>query len=500
MNAIVKPDPEHGAALVLRGSPGFSAPAARIADLPGPPGLPLLGNALQLKPHDLHQTLENWAHEYGPMFRFSFAGVDAVCVADPVLMNEILRQRPKGFTRSRRLSTLIDELGFKGVFSAEGEAWKRQRKLVMRALTPEAVKHFFPIIETVTQRLEAKWRTAAAQGAAVDVPHDLKCYSIDVTTWLSMGVDVDTLTQADNPLQSDVEYWFATIGRRLAALVPYWRYVKLPADRRTDATLQRLEAAVVAFIGEARARLATDPGLRARPRNILEALVAARDEPGSEFTDADVRGNVATMLFAGEDTTANAMSWLLYHLAGESEVAARVAAEADALLGAATRVEQFAQFDQLAYLEASAVESMRLKPIAPLQGVSTTQPMDIAGLQVPAGQLIFLMSRVVATSEAHFAEPLRFRPERWLDEGENQGDRVDDTRRKIFPFGGGPRYCPGRYLAMVEIKAVVAMALRNFELQLAVHPADIRERLNFTMGPESLPLRFVPRRGRSVAP
>lgn len=495
MNAIVKPESDSSPTLTLAGSPGFAAPAARVADLPGPRGLPLLGNALQLKPHDLHQTLEDWAHAHGPMFRFAFAGVEAVCVADPGLMNEILRQRPKGFTRSRRLSTLIDELGFKGVFSAEGEAWRRQRKLVMRALTPEAVKHFFPIIDTVTQRLEAKWRAAAAQGATVDVPHDLKCYSIDVTTWLSMGVDVDTLTHADNPLQSDVEYWFSTIGRRLAALVPYWRYVKLPADRRTDATLQRLEAAVVAFIAEARARLAADPALRAKPRNILEALVAARDEPGSEFTDADVRGNVATMLFAGEDTTANAMSWLLYHLAGEDEVAARVAAEADALLGPATRVEQFGQFDALAYLEATAVESMRLKPIAPLQGVTTTAPMNLAGLQVPAGQLIFLMSRVVATSAAHFAEPLRFKPERWLGEGagENQGERIDDTRRKIFPFGGGPRYCPGRYLAMVEIKAVVAMALRNFTLQLAVQPADIKERLNFTMGPESLPLRFVPR-------
>jgi cytochrome P450 len=126
--------------------------------------------------------------------------------------------------------------------------------------------------------------------------------------------------------------------------------------------------------------------------------------------------------------------------------------------------------------------------------VGTAVPMNVAGLQVPAGQLIFLMSRVVATSPQHFSDPLLFKPERWLAESENgEGDRADDTRRKIFPFGGGPRYCPGRYLAMVEIKAVVAMALRNFKLQLAVQPEDIKERLTFTMAPESLPLRFVPR-------
>lgn len=491
MNAVLNPTPAADDALVLHGSPGYTAPAQRLADLPGPKGLPWLGNVHQLDPARMHQALEDWAREYGSMYRFRFGSVTALCIAEPGLMNEVLRHRPKEFTRSQRLSGLIDELGFKGVFSAEGDAWKRQRKLVMRALTPEAVKNFFPIISTVTQRLEAKWRAAAAQGVAVNVPHDLKCYSIDVTTWLAMGVDVDTLNNADSQLQSDVEYWFATIGRRLGKLVPYWRYVKLPADRRTDETVARIEAAVVAFIAEARANLKADPSLRAKPRNILEALVVARDEPNSEFTDEDVRGNVATMLFAGEDTTANAMAWLLYHLSGTPEVAAQATAEADRVLGAATHVEQFGQFDQFHYIEAAAVESMRLKPIAPLQGVSTTAPMNLAGLQVPADQLVFLMSRVVATSEEHFAQPLLFKPERWLLEGE--GERADDTRRKIFPFGGGPRYCPGRYLAMVEIKAVVAMALRNFKLQLDVSPESIREKLVFTMNPESLPMRFTPR-------
>lgn len=491
MNAVLNPMPAAEEMLVLQGTPGYAAPVQRVADLPGPKPLPWLGNVHQLNTASLHQTLENWSREYGSMFRFRFGGTTAVCVAEPGLMNEILRHRPKEFTRSQRLSGLIDELGFKGVFSAEGDAWKRQRKLVMRALTPEAVKHFFPIISTVTQRLEAKWRAAAAQGVAVNVPHDLKCYSIDVTTWLAMGVDVDTLNNADSQLQSDVEYWFATIGRRLGKLVPYWRFVKLPADRRTDETVARIEAAVVAFIAEARANLKADPSLRAKPRNILEALVVARDEPNSEFTDEDVRGNVATMLFAGEDTTANAMAWMLYHLSDAPEVAARAAAEADSVLGAATHVEQFAQFEQFHYTEAAAVESMRLKPIAPMQGVSTTCPMNLAGLQVPKDQLIFLMSRTVATSEQHFADPLLYKPERWLAEGE--GERADDTRRKIFPFGGGPRYCPGRYLAMVEIKAVIAMALRNFKVQLDVSPQSIQERLTFTMSPDCLPMRFTPR-------
>jgi cytochrome P450 len=475
--------------LRLRGSEGFVAPARRVDALPGPPAMPLLGNAHQLPAGAVHACLEQWCREYGPMYRFRAGSQSIVVLSDPVLIGEILRHRPGGFMRGARLSAAIDEIGLSGVFTAEGDRWRRHRKLVMRALTPEAVRHFFPIIRTVTGRLLARWRAAAVSARSVDVARDLKRYSIDVTTWLAMGVDVDTLNHDDNPLQNDVELLFETLGRRFLKPFPYWRWIRLPADRRADEAVARLNATVDDLIARARARMAADPALVARPGNILEALIAARDEPGSEFTDDDVRGNVATMLFAGEDTTANAMAWLLMLLADASEPSARVRREVDTVLAGEEQVGAFADLAGLGYLEAAAVESMRLRPIAPQNGATARQPADLAGLRVEPGQVLIMLSRPSALDATRFADPLAFRPERWLGDG---AESADDTRRVLFPFGGGPRYCPGRYLAMVEIKMVVAMALGNF--RIALDPdARIAEHFTFTMGPSSLPLRFAAR-------
>ncbi len=476
--------------LRLRGSEGFVAPARRIEDLPGPSTVPVLGNAHQLKAGAAHACLEQWAREFGPMYRFKAGPSTIVVFSDPGLIAEVLRHRPQAFTRGARLAAAIEEVGLKGLFTAEGDAWKRQRRMVMRALTPEAIRHFFPIIHTVTGRLRAHWAAAAREGRAVDVTRDLKRYAIDVTTWLSMGVDVDTLNHPDNPLQGDVEFMFETLGRRFLKAIPYWRWVKLPADRRADEAIARLGATVDDLIGKARERLRADPALAAKPSNILEALIVARDEPDSEFTDADVRGNVATMLFAGEDTTANAIAWLMMLLADSPAVAQRAIVQSDAVLAGAPLVPAFADLARLDYLEAAATESMRLRPVAPQNGATTRVPVDLAGLHLPAGSMLMMLNRPTAIDPVKFPDPMAFRPERWLGEG---ASHAEDTRRSIFPFGGGPRYCPGRYLAMVEIKMVIAMALGNFRVSIDPDAGPIDEHFTFTMGPQRLPLRFEAR-------
>ena len=483
MNAQAAP----AAPVRIEGRAGFRAPAGRVAELPGPRPWPVVGNMPQLRRNGAHAVFESWAQRYGALFRLRFGPYRAVGITEPGLIDQLLRHRPVDVARSPRVSQIINETGFKGVFTAEGEAWRRQRRLVMRALTPETIRTFFPVIATVTTRLHARWRAAAAQGRRPDVLRDLKCYSIDVTTWLTMGLDIDTLDHDADGLQADVQTWFDTVGRRLPRPFRYWHWLRLPADRRSDAAIARLHATVDGLIAGARRALAEQPQLRQRPRNILQALVAARDEPGSEFSDDDVHGNVAVMLFAGEDTTANTMAWLLYHLATEAQACAAARDQVDALLGAGCAAAEFAQLEALTHIEAAALESMRLKPIAPVQGMQANVDLDLAGLFVPRGHLLFLLPRVCATDERNFAQAQCFRPGRWLETG--AGDDGDD-RRSMFPFGGGQRYCPGRFLAMVEIKMVTAMVLGSFELRLHEDAPPVGECFSFTMAPEPLPLAF----------
>ena len=213
-----------------------------------------------------------------------------------------------------------------------------------------------------------------------------------------------------------------------------------------------------------------------------------------------MKGNILTMLFAGEDTVANAISWLLLHLATDTQLAYSARIEADGVLGAEGRVTGLQQLGRLRYLEAIALESMRIRTVAPIMGVTARAAVNLAGLRIEPGQTLILALRAASRRSASFTPFDAIEPQRWMTaagDGEHHGS---DPRRDTFPFGAGPRLCPGRYLAMVEIKMAVSMALRSFEFALVGDSADCRERYTFTMGPSSLRMLLARRMQVSVPP
>lgn len=462
----------------------------RFEDLPGPKGIPWFGNALQIDSLQFHVTLENWSREFGPMYRFQGGPRKLMVVSDPTLIASLLRDRPDAFRRTVRSERVLKELGTTGVFSAEGDEWRRQRKLVMKALTPEVIRNFFPTLVFLAERLLARWQAATAAGKKVDVLRDLKAWTLDVTIWLAMGEDINTLEHDSNPLQRDIETIFHRVARRLTSPISYWRYFRLPADRAADAAAERIAQAATGFIAKARQRMEANPALRAKPTNLLEAFVAARDEPGSEFTDVHVIGNAITMVFAGEDTTSNTIAWLFDFLARDERVAGLVAREADAVVGANNVLKEFGAIDRFPYLDASVDEAMRIKPVAPFLGLETNGETVVGGVQLPSRTPVILMLRLAGMNASDFEKPHEFRPERWL------GDKPpanEDPSRKLFPFGGGPRFCPGRYLAMAEIKMVASMVAKNFRIRLDANPPEVRELFTFTMTPSALPVHLEAR-------
>jgi cytochrome P450 len=119
---------------------------------------------------------------------------------------------------------------------------------------------------------------------------------------------------------------------------------------------------------------------------------------------------------------------------------------------------------------------------------------DVAldGVQVPAGVVVFLLLRHSFALETPLGDGAQFRPERWLDPAVKQ--TLEDPARKMVPFGGGPRFCPGRYLAMSEIRMVMSMLMRSFTIHAIPGAAPVEEMFTFTMTPSALPLLLRPRR------
>jgi cytochrome P450 len=231
-----------------------------------------------------------------------------------------------------------------------------------------------------------------------------------------------------------------------------------------------------------------DPALRTRPRNLLEAMIAAADLQGSGITDEQVAGNVMTMLLAGEDTTANSIGWMIDLLWRNPQALERSTAEVRQLLGQASAQPTLEQIDQLSYLEACAHETMRLKPVAPVIGLEALRDNEVGDVHVPKGAIVIALMRRDSVSDKHLGDAAHFVPGRWLDGSAEAGQ----PKRVSMPFGAGPRICPGRYLALLEIKMAMAMLLNRFDIQSVDtpdgRPAD--EWMSFTMAPVGLRMRL----------
>ncbi|GLY93098.1 cytochrome P450 [Actinoplanes sp. NBRC 103695] len=453
--------------------------------LDGPRPLPFVGNLPEFaRDQKTHRVLERWADEYGLTYRFRLGRQEVVATADPAHVDVLLRRRPDDFRRAVRSSTIIDEIVPRGVFTAEGDRWRRLRKVATQSLNAAYLRQYFTTITMVTERLLRQWEAAAGSGARVDVLDLMMRYTLDVTVGLAMGHDLNALESTGDGLHTRVKQLFPAISRRINAALPYWRYAKLPQDRRLDATVREIEALVGERFAAARVRVAAgDP-----PSNFLEALVRPlENEP--EITDEEVFGNVLAMLLGGEDTTSSTAAWALHYLAENPDIHAKVRAEADEVLGEQRLPGDPGTVGRLKYAEAVVNEVLRFQPVAPFLLLEPTSDVTLTGrdgseLFAPKGLPIFvLMSYGARRDTERFGDPDVFRPERWLE------GKLPPEALPFAPFGAGPRYCPGRNLALIEAAMVTSVLGREFDFEPDHSAGAVVERMEFTTFPTNLNLR-----------
>jgi cytochrome P450/nitrite reductase/ring-hydroxylating ferredoxin subunit len=477
----------------LKPSAAGIAATRSLDDLPGPKTLPLIGNLHQLDSSKAHIILEEWAARYGSIYQFWMGRRRIVATSDPALLEDVLRGRPETFRRPENMDRIISELGVRGVFNAEGEVWRPQRKLAVAALAQRNLHGLFPSIQIVARRLKTRWERSAIAGETVDVVEELKRFTVDVTMLLVFGHDANTVEQENDVIQSELQVILPAVNRRLFALIPTWRYIQTPSDRRLNRAFVNVRAWLGGLLASARTRLEREPERAQKSSNFLEAMVTTRDENGKPFSDEVIMSNLLTMLIAGEDTTTFTLAWAIHQLCDTPRWAAEIRREADETLDESIVAESHDVAGRLVCAGAVASETMRLRPVGPISFLDANFDTSLGEYIVPKRTTVAALLRPGAIDRANFFDPLAFRPERWLEDSLRP-----HNVSAYMPFGSGPRMCPGRSLALIEMKALLSLLYKNFDVERVGDSAGVSELYGFTMSPTGLRVRLRSRQREGV--
>ena len=334
-----------------------------------------------------------------------------------------------------------------GLVATEGETWRRQRTALQPSFSRDRLRSYADEMAAQVERRVARW----TPGEAIDLQREARDLTLDVLFATLFGrelaVDGD---EAIRDAAGRLHDWFAPTSYPLPTWVP------TPARRRFRAGRERLREVAANLLDEA----ASDPPASpADADDLLSTLVAVRERAGAEatMTDEEIRDQLVTLLFAGHDTTASALSFAFYELARHPDVRERLHAEVDRLSGPPTADD----LDALSVAERVVTETLRCYPPVYVIPRETTRRAVVDGYRIPAGSPVWLGVRQVQRDERFFDDPETFRPSRW------DGLRESTPDFAYAPFGGGPRLCIGRGFALAEAKVALATVCRRYRLDLS---------------------------------
>lgn len=478
-------------------------------DAPMLPTASRFGHLAEVR-RDPFGLLERACAERGGLVRLRLPGGPIGVVLSPAYLHEVLVTKAKSFEKSPVLRIVLEPLAGLGLFTSEGELWRKQRRVMAPLFQHHELERYAACMQACAEQAASEWRdgetidvfrettriTMSIAGRSLfdsDMFGDADEIGAAITTALAWANEASAslliilqtrlrtrVMLAKDDLPAPVR---GAAARLLDALE---RPILLPSRRSRElrAALDVLERRVERMIADRR------EGGPARA-DLLTALLRARDEDdGSRMSDKQVRDEILTLFIAGHETTATALAWSLHLLARHPEALRRARAEVDSLGG---RRASFADLPKLGYCLKVFKEALRLYPPIYLFGRQAIADVQIGEHLVPRGAVLLVSPFIVHHRADVWPEPERFDPERFEPEAE-----AARPRSAFIPFSAGPRTCIGNHFALMEGPLVLATLLQRADLEPA-SGAAIRPEASATLRPKGgMPMRVRLRAGPAV--
>lgn len=424
---------------------------------PGPRGHLLTGTAARWREHP-HEYMVELVRQYGPMVRYHYAfGRYGYLLTHPAHYRRILQENQRNYDKTHPLYEVMRMALGDGLVTASGDRWLRHRRLMQPAFHRSVLGAVGSVVVARTQAMLARWDAHPGEvgDRHVAVDREMTALTLEVVGEALFGLELahhaDVVSEA-----------FATFSREMLAITTSpaaWltvRHPVLPSVRRLHAAAGRLRTVVEQIVQTRRDRLQDGDESAG---DLLSVLLGAHDANDTAPLSRDeVSDEVATLMLAGHETSATALTWTLYLLSEHPDVEQRLVAELDGVLSG--HPPTATDVTRLPYTRAIAQEAMRLYPPIWAFDRRAVAADTVGDLELPAGAFISLSPYVTHRMPELWNAPDQFQPERFLP------DAPPVERFAYIPFSAGARGCIGEGFAMTEIILVLATVLQRYRLRM----------------------------------
>lgn len=431
---------------------GPAAPVRLTTSDPLPPG-PRMPAALQTlawlkRPLPF---LERARAKYGDAFTMRIGRETLVALTDPIDIKQVFTGDASVYYAGKANIILLPFLGSNSLLLLDGDAHMSQRRLILPSFHGERMRANVGLMEEIAAREVAAWPV----GEPFAVHPRMQALTLEVIVRVVFGVD------EDSPHVAELRRQLSTLVNALtksSAMVKVLLHGPVNAHRRRvfRTLLDPADAVIARVIAERRAR----DDLSERD-DVLSTLLLARHEDGTPMDDQELRDELVTLLVAGHETTATALSWALERLTRHPDALARLYDDGDDA------------HDE--YVDAVIRETLRLRPVIPFVGRVLQEAQRIAGYDFPAGTRVAPSIYLVHRRPDLYPDPAAFKPDRWMG--------VRPNPYQFLPFGGGIRRCPGASFAETEMRAVLGAIVSTVRLRPAEAKSEHVTRRAITLVP-----------------
>lgn len=450
-----------------------------VADLrhvPAVPGLPYFGSLFDMQRDPLGFGLRV-AQEYGDVVRMKIMGEEGIVLHSPQDIQHVLQTNSRNYSKQTMDYQLLRPLVGNGLLTSDGDFWLRQRRLMQPAFHRQRIAALADMMVEATLAMLETWEPAIERGEVIAVDQEMARLTLTIVGRALLSFDLgDEANEFGRAFrQANARFGFNNF---FSVLLP-----QLPtrSNRQFKRALRVMDAVVQEIIEERRRQ-----GAGAAPDDLLSLLMEAVDEEtGESMTDQQLRDEVMTILLAGHETTANALTWTFYLLSQHPQEAERLYAEVDQVL--AGRPPTFEDLGRLTFARQVFQEALRLYPPAWSIARRSIEADVLGGYAIPGGTIVHINIYALHHNPRYWEEPERFWPDRF-DEARSQGRH----RFAFIPFSAGPRKCIGDQFAMTEGLLILATVAQRVALDLAPgHPVAPLPLITLT---PKHGMRMIPRR------